>query len=654
MLPAATTILLKRKAHGSPSCDGARRPFTALAYSPTRGGQTLGGNATIRHYPSISFPATLSLDRVGDMANVTVPCLRFGECDPRCPRKKCADVDWDGYHNGTDSLAKLFPGRVAVRLGGFHQQEDLLPLRNASRCAAFCNGTRSTGLNLHGDCYFRGVWWDQGMAALRKQASEFFDKYRAAGGALDEITQDSEQGLTTFNLFDWFGDPANATVHECLAERWDTLAADPRWPPLLAQLRARGFQADPSAGPEYLSAAMRFSADQASIYVRNRAVFNQLMAERGAAYWNKALFEPARRAFPHVRYSDWGDASSPYYYRVPALCMPTGNGDVVCPPPGATGWPPLNVSAPGAAIVGNEMTGNYYDSFGNQPSWAAPGTNATLARFWGVKSYPKTPFNGFRWNVFRGRGVLYGIADVENVPNLTFKPWFQPPPPPGVWPINGLPPQQVVRYAKYQTEQLVHLSLAGMGGILLFNPVGPGFGTSYKNNEHIQSVYELLDRLVGCAARAPVADTSGLRFEDSFMLTGASFFSRCAALRFLTPIGRRDGRRHPPAAEGLALHTAPAFVGRWHVAGSAGGQREVGRADWAGGAKEGRERHAGRVRPGVPARADCRECERGPRPLRCLRGAGGGGRWLRGAREGRVRRRRAADVASAANCQDQQ
>eukprot|EP01045_Picozoa_sp_COSAG04_P034770 COSAG04_NODE_7752_length_1073_cov_1.132444_2_plen_116_part_01 len=41
---AATTlktdaaILLKREAHRSPSCDGARRPFTALAYSPTRGG----------------------------------------------------------------------------------------------------------------------------------------------------------------------------------------------------------------------------------------------------------------------------------------------------------------------------------------------------------------------------------------------------------------------------------------------------------------------------------------------------------------------------------------------------------------------------------------------------------------------------------------
>ena len=75
-----------------------------------------------------------------------------------------------------------------------------------------------------------------------------------------------------------------------------------------------------------------------------------------------------------MRYSNWADAGSPYWHRDPAMCLPTGNGDLVCPPPGAAGWPPpLDTSLAGSAIVGNIQTSAFYDSFGNQPSWAAPG-----------------------------------------------------------------------------------------------------------------------------------------------------------------------------------------------------------------------------------------------------------------------------------------
>ena len=75
------------------------------------------------------------------------------------------------------------------------------------------------------------------MAQLRNQSLKFFKALKAAGGKFTEIVQDSEVGMTTFMLMDWFGDPANATVQACLAERWNTIAADERWPPLLAELQ---------------------------------------------------------------------------------------------------------------------------------------------------------------------------------------------------------------------------------------------------------------------------------------------------------------------------------------------------------------------------------------------------------------------------------
>ena len=335
---AAAAALQAAAPTAAPSCDGAALPFTAVGYSPTATGTGAGPNATILYYPSISYTAGLSIgDDFGDQANVTVPCLRFGKCDQRCPEyvppkpgaaKRCGGT---GIANGTEELARLYPGRVSVKLGGLsrdHERLDWLPLRNASRCAAFCNGSNPLGKLQHRSsvpCLFR-VWWDNSMAALKAQATKFFAAYKAAGGQLDEIMQDSEQGLTTYNLFDWFGDPSNATVAECLAERWDTLAADPRWPPLLAELRRRGFETDPTVGgaDDYLSRAMRFSLDQGSLYARNRMVFNRLMGERGAQYWNDALFAPARRAFPHLRYSDWVTPSSPMYEYDPALCLPTG------------------------------------------------------------------------------------------------------------------------------------------------------------------------------------------------------------------------------------------------------------------------------------------------------------------------------------------
>jgi hypothetical protein len=548
--PAPALVL----APTQPSCAGGAttHSFAAVAYSPTRG-LSSGSNATIRHYPSIAFAAVLGQggweDRYfGDLANVTVPCLRWGECDPRCrrssgpgapagsaatkqPSRDGSCGNSESAPNGTESLAQLFPGRVVVR---FYSADDLrtsrvlsaaaspiattldfLPLRNASRCAAFCGNATYPLAGPHNACHFRGVWWDEGVAQLRQQVTKFFAAYRAAGGTIDEIVQDSEVGLTTFALFDWFGDPANATVHECNAERWDTMAADLRWPPILAQLHARGFVATPAQGAGYLAEAMRFSVDQSSQYVQNRIIFNTLMTERAAAYWNTALFEPARHSLPAVRYSDWADSNCPYQYRDPTMCMPSGNGDLICNPPNGTQIGKHQIGGNQTAIIGNVETGMFYGGFSNTADWAAPGANASLRKFWGVnrqmgQGSSEYPFNSFRWQLTQGRGTLVGISDLK-LPGLAFKAWVENVDP-TAWP--AVP--QFCQDSHYQSELLVHLYLAGMDGLYLFNPFGNG---GYEGYEFVESLHTLLDTLVGCAARQAIVDRA-LRFEDSFVLTG--------------------------------------------------------------------------------------------------------------------------------------
>eukprot|EP01051_Picozoa_sp_SAG22_P002220 SAG22_NODE_98_length_20720_cov_17.226662_7_plen_158_part_00 len=141
--------------------------------------------------------------------------------------------------------------------------------------------------------------------------------------------------------------------------------------------------------------------------------------------------------------------------------------------------------------------------------------NATLGRFWGVGSYPKTPFNGFRWNVYCGRAILQAIPKLgrSKIPGLQHKGWFQQPAPANIWPDCPTPAclsaaQETARFAKYQDEQLVHLSLANMGGILLFAPpnydAGGGIQHHVPYYDHLQAVYNVLDRLVGCASRSVV------------------------------------------------------------------------------------------------------------------------------------------------------
>ena len=95
---------------------------------------------------------------------------------------------------------------------------------------------------------------------------------------VDEIVQDSEVGMETFELMDWFGPPAtNETSRACEAERWETIASDPRWPPILKKLLARGFDAGPNPDAEGAMAAAMSNARTSNSQAGRKSIGSQCL-----------------------------------------------------------------------------------------------------------------------------------------------------------------------------------------------------------------------------------------------------------------------------------------------------------------------------------------------------------------------------------------
>ena len=180
---------------------------------------------------------------------------------------------------------------------------------------------------------FTGLWWEHGVAAVAEQARLFFAAYAKAGGQLDELVLDWEEGMFSPHYSGPCPAAANASdaavavtarCLQCMEERYAIVEADPRWPAALAELQELGFKLD--ADNSSLAATMgryhcvpsedarlRAGAPPCSsidgVGARGghdaNAVWFAWVVERGARYFAQALLAPARRHFPDVRFSSY-------------------------------------------------------------------------------------------------------------------------------------------------------------------------------------------------------------------------------------------------------------------------------------------------------------------------------------------------------------
>ena len=180
---------------------------------------------------------------------------------------------------------------------------------------------------------FTGLWWDHAAAALAEQGRLFWPAYAAAGGQVDELVVDWEEGMygphfagscPTAENATAAGRAATIACSLCAAQRYDIIQADPRWPVALAQLRklAPDFELVNGSLGDTMAPYHCVSSDDAPLRAglpscsaqdglayngsaNHAAVWHAFIIERGARYFAQALLPPARKQFPHVKLSSY-------------------------------------------------------------------------------------------------------------------------------------------------------------------------------------------------------------------------------------------------------------------------------------------------------------------------------------------------------------
>lgn len=214
---------------------------------------------------------------------------------------------------------------------------------------------------------YRGIWWDHGVARASKRVDDWFARFKAAGGSVDVLVLDFEQGFGYWQLY-----YLAEREYPCgLAQYLNALVQDPRFASIPG--------ADRIDDVERLVDWYRHDD-----YLRWDAV----MHERLAHYIDRVLYEPAAKHFPGIELSNYG-----YYYQAPALQLPDINGH------------DQNRYGPGRHVGTHQSRALY--------GWLANIRDHILD---GSQPYRATPFNGFRYAV----NAMRAMALSSTVP---VSPW---------------------------------------------------------------------------------------------------------------------------------------------------------------------------------------------------------------------------------------
>lgn len=345
---------------------------------------------------------------------------------------------------------------------------------------------------------FSGLWWDAGAKLVAEQYIAFFTEFKAQGGHVDELVLDPELWMYTWVISmnaPWSGMP------DCVTARYRSIQRDKRFATVQATLMQRGFV--PVGGlnsPNWLNDSLVLEVKNDTMML-NINIFNALVLEITADYFNNATFKPLRSLYPEARLTNYQT-----FLWDQKNCIPSMNGISYCQ--SGTG-----------AVVGNLATRDFYGYFINPDTpgdnrwhFGGPGLESALREQFGVAKYPQTSFNAFRFDALRGRQM----AEVSG--QAPFKPWV------GYKqmgdPKAQKPPYELTVGTDYYQETLFHLALQGAQDFLFFNPIE--FQLSSVDNEIFAATLGELDVRVGCEERQWVCDrmVPSTTFTDGYFLSG--------------------------------------------------------------------------------------------------------------------------------------
>ena len=162
------------------------------------------------------------------------------------------------------------------------------------------------------------IWWDNGINKLANLLDDFLTYYRRLGGDVDIVFGDIEAGTSIFYL------EQKAIWPDPTEEIFDKIVKNPRYKtelrPALIEAskkiiddRCKGyiFPTNPNMNELYwVYNYADASYDDGTIF--NHIIFNYVMTEWNHIALNKAIFEPFKKHFPNIKYSNY---NSFYIYK---------------------------------------------------------------------------------------------------------------------------------------------------------------------------------------------------------------------------------------------------------------------------------------------------------------------------------------------------
>jgi hypothetical protein len=297
---------------------------------------------------------------------------------------------------------------------------------------------------------YRSIWWDHGVENVRARFDAFFKAFKEAGGQVDVFPLDYEDGVTNWHLG---SDPAH----------FSAIQNDPRFPEVAKIL-----------GLEDLGTVAKVQGSQ------NYLKWNALMSERRAADLNRAVYEPIRKYFPNVKFSNYGD-----FHTSPKIEVPEINNHKAY----LFGM---------GTHVGTHQSSDLYGMNGQINKCKLDGDNV----------YEATPFNMFRYEMNRMRSM----AASSSIP---IHPWV----------AHKTFGESPFKDSDYYQESLFHIGLTGADAFLLWNPrlwsknQKPEDWGNEETDRLASDLLRQLDGLVGVSGRKTLT-TAFIPWISDYVLSG--------------------------------------------------------------------------------------------------------------------------------------
>lgn len=320
------------------------------------------------------------------------------------------------------------------------------------------------------------IWWDQGAEEVSQYMDSFFDAYYHLGGQVDVVYSDFEKVNTNWGLS--HPDVFNGNLGEMDNFLKNVVETDSRYPALHAQLESRGFIFDTNGSHSELLGVVNWNT---ASFKYSYLIWNTVMETMRSGYLNQAIYNPAKKYYPNIKYSNYQDVALDPTIDFGAFDKPT-----------FLGGEKINAgthSSPEAypRTIFNVMSGNrdHVESIGLDP----------------------TPYNSMLYHTNRIKSSMLATTDKK------IMPWIS---------TTSFNEIELLGDSSYYHEYFLHVGLSNPDPFLVFGPqyyIGDNQASVDSSALLINDLLAELNSLAGSSDRYTLVNDLA-SWEDGYTLSG--------------------------------------------------------------------------------------------------------------------------------------